>query len=191
MEAAKGLSSLLLLATRSSNRIIRINFRDAHFRSWIEVAKGRRHPPLLFSVVHPPLFLLRSGALVLHPRSAAILRSNFLPATLILLTLPPAAFRPASRIPSRRRSPAPVLSKLEPRDSRSSNLQRELRADNRGFGNPKPEAGNRAAGIWHPNSEIENGTAVRAIVRTVQRKNIRTITERSIEEVKEVYLPTD
>lgn len=189
MEAAKGLSSLLLLATRSGNRIIRINFRDAHFRSWIEVAKGRLHPP--FSVVHPHLFLLHSGAPVLHPRSAAIPSSNFLPAPLILLLLPPAAFRPASRIPSRRRSSALVLSILEPRGTRTLNLQRELRVDNRGFGNPKPEAGNRAAGIWHPNSEIENGTAVRAIVRTVQRKNIRTITERSIEEVKEVYLPTD
>ena len=157
MEAAKGLSSLLLLATRSGNRIIRINFRDAHFRSWIEVAKGRRHPPLLFSVVHPPLFLLRSGALVLHPRSAAILRSNFLPATLILLTLPPAAFRPASRIPSRRRSPAPVLSKLEPRDSRSSNLQRELRADNRGLEtrSRKPGIEQRESGIQTRRSKME------------------------------------
>lgn len=39
--------------------------------------------------------------------------------------------------------------------------------------------------------KFENGTAVRAIVRTVQRKNIRTVTERSIEEVKEVYSPTE
>ena len=39
--------------------------------------------------------------------------------------------------------------------------------------------------------KFENGTAVRAIVRTVQRKNIRTVTERSIEEVREVYSPTE
>lgn len=35
--------------------------------------------------------------------------------------------------------------------------------------------------------KFENGTTVRAIVRTVQRKNIRTITERTIVEVLEVF----
>lgn len=37
--------------------------------------------------------------------------------------------------------------------------------------------------------KFENGTAVRAIVRTVQRKNIRTVTERTIVEVLEVFSP--
>lgn len=35
--------------------------------------------------------------------------------------------------------------------------------------------------------KFENGTAIRAIVRTVQRKNIRTMTDRTIVEVKEVF----
>lgn len=34
--------------------------------------------------------------------------------------------------------------------------------------------------------KFEHGTAIRAIVRTVQRKNIRTVTDRTIVEVKEV-----
>lgn len=37
--------------------------------------------------------------------------------------------------------------------------------------------------------KFENGTAVRAIVRTVQRKNIRTVTERTVVEVLEVFSP--
>lgn len=37
--------------------------------------------------------------------------------------------------------------------------------------------------------KFENGTAVRAVVRTVQRKAIRTVTERTIVEVMEVYSP--
>ncbi|MGN1208905.1 MAG: hypothetical protein ACI4SV_01280 [Duodenibacillus sp.] len=39
--------------------------------------------------------------------------------------------------------------------------------------------------------KFENGTAVRAIVRTVQRKIIRTVTDRTIVEVKEVIPPSD
>ena len=39
--------------------------------------------------------------------------------------------------------------------------------------------------------KFEHGTAIRAIVRTVQRKNIRTVTEKTIVEVKEVYAPSD
>lgn len=35
--------------------------------------------------------------------------------------------------------------------------------------------------------KFENGTAIRAVVRTVQRKNIRTITDRTIVDVKEVF----
>ena len=38
--------------------------------------------------------------------------------------------------------------------------------------------------------KFENGTAIRAILRTVQRKNIRTVTDRSIVEVKEVIPPS-
>lgn len=37
--------------------------------------------------------------------------------------------------------------------------------------------------------KFENGTAVRAIVRTVQRRSIRTVTDRTIVEVKEVLAP--
>lgn len=37
--------------------------------------------------------------------------------------------------------------------------------------------------------KFENGTAVRAIVRTVQRRNIRTVTDRTIVEVIEVLTP--
>lgn len=36
-----------------------------------------------------------------------------------------------------------------------------------------------------------NGTIIRAVVRTVQRKNVRTRTERTIVEVKEVFSPED
>ena len=39
--------------------------------------------------------------------------------------------------------------------------------------------------------KFEHGTAIRAIVRTVQRKNIRTVTEKTIVEVKEIYPPSD
>lgn len=35
--------------------------------------------------------------------------------------------------------------------------------------------------------KFENGTAIRAIVRTIQRKNIRTVTDRIIVEIKEVF----
>lgn len=35
--------------------------------------------------------------------------------------------------------------------------------------------------------KFENGTAIRAVVRTVQRRNIRTITDRTIVEVKEIF----
>lgn len=35
--------------------------------------------------------------------------------------------------------------------------------------------------------KFENGTSIRAVVRTVQRKNIRTITDRTIVEVREVF----
>ena len=38
--------------------------------------------------------------------------------------------------------------------------------------------------------KFENGTAVRAVLRTTQRKNIRTITDRTIVEVKEVISPS-
>lgn len=38
--------------------------------------------------------------------------------------------------------------------------------------------------------KFENGTAVRAIVRTVQRKNFRTVTDRTIVEVKEILPPS-
>lgn len=39
--------------------------------------------------------------------------------------------------------------------------------------------------------KFENGTAIRAVVRTVQRKNIRTITDRTIVEVKEILPPSN
>ena len=38
--------------------------------------------------------------------------------------------------------------------------------------------------------KFENGTAVRAVLRTTQRKNIRTITDRTIVEIKEVISPS-
>ena len=38
--------------------------------------------------------------------------------------------------------------------------------------------------------KFENGTAVRAVLRTTQRKNISTITNRTIVEVKEVFSPS-
>lgn len=39
--------------------------------------------------------------------------------------------------------------------------------------------------------KFENGTAIRAILRTVQRKNIRTVTDRIVVEVKEVFPASD
>ena len=36
---------------------------------------------------------------------------------------------------------------------------------------------------------LENGTDIRAIVRTVQRKKVRTRTDRTIVEVKELFPP--
>ena len=38
---------------------------------------------------------------------------------------------------------------------------------------------------------LVNGSSIRAIVRTVQRKKVRTRTERSVVEVKEVFNPED
>lgn len=38
--------------------------------------------------------------------------------------------------------------------------------------------------------KFENGTGIRAVLRTVQRKNIRTVTDRTIVEVKEVIPPS-
>ena len=113
-------------------------------------------------------------------------------------TLDPAARRFPPRLQNPFPATLPCSRSLQTRTARLKKLKPPKRTPGGQPGLWKPEAGsresssgNRAAGIWHPNSEIENGTAVRAIVRTVQRKNIRTITERSIEEVKEVYLPTD
>lgn len=36
---------------------------------------------------------------------------------------------------------------------------------------------------------LENGTNIRAIVRTIQRKKVRTRTDRTIVEVKELFPP--
>lgn len=38
---------------------------------------------------------------------------------------------------------------------------------------------------------LVNGSSIRAIVRTVQRKKVRTRTERTVVEVKEVFNPED
>ncbi len=38
--------------------------------------------------------------------------------------------------------------------------------------------------------KFENGTAILAVLRTIQRKNIRTITDRTIVEVKEIIPPS-
>lgn len=43
-------------------------------------------------------------------------------------------------------------------------------------------------GVRNREIKFENGTTIRAVMRTVQRKNIRTITDRTIVEVKEVFL---
>ncbi len=39
--------------------------------------------------------------------------------------------------------------------------------------------------------KFENGTSIRAVMRTVQRRNIRTVTDRTIVEVRDVFLPKE
>lgn len=98
-------------------------------------------PPLLFSVVHPPLFLLRSGALVLHPRSAAILRSK-LP-TGHAHTLDPAARRFPPRLQNPFPATLPCSRSLQTRTARLKKLKPPKRTPGGQPGLWKPEAGSR------------------------------------------------
>lgn len=46
-------------------------------------------------------------------------------------------------------------------------------------------------GVKNRKITLVNGTTIRAVVRTVQRKNVRTVTDRTVVEVKDVFDPAD
>ncbi len=46
-------------------------------------------------------------------------------------------------------------------------------------------------GVKNRKITLVNGTTIRAVVRTVQRKNVRTITDRTVVEVKDVFDPAE